>query len=485
MAKTSFHKHPYFILLLIFVISRVCVINFFNLKFEYDWVFQMWHFIDIKLLKTNLLESVLYFHYQPPLYNLFLGFIHQQSMLSPILLLRIIFYAISFLMGLIIFKTSLKINHSTPQSIILASLFYLFPETILYENWPIYTWTSSFLLLASFYLLNLYRGSRKAKYLSLFFWAQLILILTRSAFHPVFYFGWFILFFFGLKKERLKVIKAFVPPTIILLLIFFKNLYIFDFFSLGSGLGFSLYKITPKYIDQKHVTDIIKLDPVYKIGPVKSISSYGFNSKPVPEKFKNIEVLNTEYKTTLGRFTEEFSVNLGHYHYLEIAKRYQQSAIEIIKKFPKDYAQRVIRAVIMFFKPTWDHGFGLENNSIALFPYINLVTLNNLRLDLENSIKKIRKPWPLKNEIPLSSYLIIPFAYFVILLFMFRFKWLRFEKIEYMFILYCVIYIFSVSNLIELAENDRYRVMIDPLVYLGLCHILSNVRSRNNSKFSQ
>ena len=51
----------------------------------------MWHFIDIELLKNKLLESVYYFHYQPPIFNLFLGIIHKQSLISPKLILQLIF----------------------------------------------------------------------------------------------------------------------------------------------------------------------------------------------------------------------------------------------------------------------------------------------------------------------------------------------------------------------------------------------------------
>ena len=84
----------------------------------------------------------------------------------------------------------------------------------------------------------------------------------------------------------------------------------------------------------------MNIDPIFNIVPVRSVSTYGLRDKKIPSRFQNIEILNKEFKSTLGQFTEEFSVNLGHYHYLELAKRYQSSAIQIIKGYPGEYFGR-------------------------------------------------------------------------------------------------------------------------------------------------
>jgi hypothetical protein len=470
-----------FLLLLIFIISRICLVTILNIQFEYDWVFQMWHFIDAELLKTKMFESIYYFHYQPPLFNLLLGLIHKQSLIPSDIVLRIFFYSLTYVIGLIIYVTSAKFTHKKVVGVILAALFYFFPETIIYENWPIYTWTSSFLLVAGFYFLNNFVIDNQKKYLVLFFLSQLVLILTRSAFHPIFFLSWFLILLIAFKHKAKMVVTSFLPSLIILLLVCLKNFSLFGFFGVGSGLGFSMYKIAPKEIDGVSISQKLDLNSEFRIVPVKSISTYGYKDKPIPPGLEGIEILTREHKSTYGKFTEEFSVNLGNFHYLEIAKKYQDSAIKIIKKYPKEYMKRVLRGIIMFFKPTWDHGFGVTHNASSLKGYINITTLGDFRLWVENLFLRGDKPWPLKSEIAYSSYLVVPIFYCFIFIMMFRLSLINTVNVQYLFVVFCSVYLFSVSNLIELAENDRYRVMLDPLVYLASCHIFLRFRRRNNA----
>ena len=475
-------KNPILILLFIYIFSRLIIFNLFQLKFESDWIYQMWHFVDIDLIKSKLLESVFYFHYQPPFFNLFLGLIYKQNIIDPSNLLLIIFYSLTFFIGLIIYKTNFEITKSLKLSLISSIIFYLFPQTILYENWPIYTWTSSFLICLSFFLLNSFFQNKNEKDLFLFFIAQLILILSRSAFHPIYFIGWFSMMIIFYSKYWKKITRSFLFPFLILLIVCFKNLYVFGFFGVGSGLGFSLYKITPKEINKVPVKNLIKINKEFEITPVRSIKTYGYDEKPIPESLRNIEILNREFKTTLGRFTEEFSVNLGHFHYLEIAKKYQESSLAIIKKYPSEYFKRVLRGIIMFFKPSWDHGFGLENNSPALKTYINITSLENLRYTLEKKIGVEKKPWPLSDKIALTSYFIIPIFYLIIFILLFKKYGIKeiLNRPHFLFFIFTVFYLFSVSNLVELAENDRYRVMIDPVVYLMGTGLLFTRINRKN-----
>ena len=137
----------------------------------------------------------------------------------------------------------------------------------------------------------------------------------------------------------------------------------------------------------------------------------------------------------------------------------------------------------MYFKPTWDHGFGVEHNAKVLFPYINIMTLNSIRLNVENIFVNGDKPWPLKSQIPYSSYVFIPMVYLLLLILLFHFR-LVFDKnkSEYLFLMFVTVYLFAVSNLIELAENDRYRVMIDPLIYMVFINLAWMFLRRNNIK---
>ena len=217
----------------------------------------------------------------------------------------------------------------------------MFPETIIYENWPIYTWTSSFLIIASFFSLEKFQKRKDSFFLGIFFILQITLVLSRSAFHPAYLVLLFIIILLILKGQRVSVLKAFLLPFFLLVVVCFKNYFIFGFFGVGSGLGFSMYKVVPKVVNDISVVNQLKLHPDFKTVPVKAISKYGYSKENIPEKFKGIKILTDEYKTTFGKYSEEFSVNLGNFHYLEIAKNYQKSATKVIINYPFEYLKRV------------------------------------------------------------------------------------------------------------------------------------------------
>ena len=179
-----------------FVLTRVLFINYFGIQFEYEWVAKMWHFIDVEMLKNDLLNSLYYFHYQPPLFNLFLGFVLKQGVLSPEFLLRVIFLAISLSIALLIHHISFKKINKSFFPLFMSMLFLVFPETVLYENWPIYTWTSALFLVLGYFVLDRYNEYKKQKDLFFFFLLMSFLVLTRSAFHPVYYFFFILSLFF-------------------------------------------------------------------------------------------------------------------------------------------------------------------------------------------------------------------------------------------------------------------------------------------------
>ena len=136
---------------------------------------------------------------------------------------------------------------------------------------------------------------------------------------------------------------------------------------------------------------------------------------------------------------------------------------------------------MIFFKPTWDHGWGIDFNREKIWNYINWISLHDIRAFTENKILgDNNKPWPLRNDIPFSSYLFLP----IIFLFIFysfikeTFQRIKNHNIDSnyyckLFMILSIIYVTLVSNFIELAENDRYRVLIDTFVFVLLVNYLA------------
>ena len=68
-----YYDKKIFYLFLIFFISRIFYYKFFNIEFDGWTIITYWQFFPKDLLQTELIESILYNHYQPPFLNLLVG----------------------------------------------------------------------------------------------------------------------------------------------------------------------------------------------------------------------------------------------------------------------------------------------------------------------------------------------------------------------------------------------------------------------------
>ena len=255
----------------------------------------------------------------------------------------------------------------------------------------------------------------------------------------------------------------------------------FNVFGVSSSLGASIWKIASKMkVDLKEIRKENKISKTFLIPAMRPVSEYGITYTKVPERFKNIEVLTKELKSTSPITGLEFGINLGHYGYIEIFDNYKKDSLYLIKNNLKLYFQNVIKALVLFFQPSWEHGWGIRNNQHTLKSYIDYFGLNTLRLKIENFFYNNKRPWPLKSNVPVSSYIIILLFYIYVcaktgasIVKAIREKNISKELFLSLFIVGNILYITLVSNLIELSENDRYRVMLDPLVLILFVYFIS------------
>ena len=82
MAVSNSHikfKNEYLFLFLIFAISRFIYFFFFDINFDV-WVLKIyWQFFPEDLLKNDLIQSLIYNHFQAPFLNLLLGVQYEQQ----------------------------------------------------------------------------------------------------------------------------------------------------------------------------------------------------------------------------------------------------------------------------------------------------------------------------------------------------------------------------------------------------------------------
>ena len=168
------------------IISTYLVSRFLFLAkgVEYDASGLGWHwqYLDVTILRNNLLAGVLYQHSQPPLFNLLLGVVLKFFPDN----YEYVFVALYCLCGLVLYFSIYKILHIAEfgswAAFGVATIFIVSPEAVLYENWLSYTWPIATILTFAAYVLLLYEKTSRLKYAVVFLVTICVVCLTRSAF---------------------------------------------------------------------------------------------------------------------------------------------------------------------------------------------------------------------------------------------------------------------------------------------------------------
>ena len=218
MNRIKFYIENNLILFVIITFLSTRVISYLHYDISIDpyWISGAWQHINQKYLEESLLSSLIYFHAQPPFWNLILGLGVKIQNLIP---LKIYFNFLNFIFTLIILICSCKILRFLKFSkfqiySITLILITLSPSILFFENLPLYAhFTCLLLFLIKLFFLKIYKFY-KLKYELLIYIFSTTLILTWSAY--TIYFN--------------IIILILLLPLIIKKKIIFKSILLFTFF---------------------------------------------------------------------------------------------------------------------------------------------------------------------------------------------------------------------------------------------------------------
>ena len=272
----------YSTIIILFLISRL-IFFYLDIQPNHKIFSQMWQVIDLTLLKENLISSLYYLHYQPPLWNLIIGFfvklfgtdygvianiIHIFNILISIISI-IIFLNISFLFNLNKFQTYL-----ISFLYIFLSLSYLF-----YENYLHYTHLTTFFFLLFIYNYINFSKNFELKYEIYIYITATFLVFTWSAFsHPFFIVLIFLTIFY--IKYNYKINRSIVIFLIFLIIsasLSIKNKVELSFFGNSSWIGLQIIQVLKRWDIKQGLCDMnFKNIKVYE---EQFIKKYDFKNK--------------------------------------------------------------------------------------------------------------------------------------------------------------------------------------------------------------
>lgn len=245
----NLHKYKFFLFCLsTYFFSRLISNYYFGINIEEKWISSLWQHIPHKYLKENFISSLLYFHAQPPIWNLILGL---GTKITDIINLELYIKYLNNFFSLIIIYCSyqiLKNLNFNKKRIYFFILFFviLSPSILFYENFPSYAHFSCMIIFII--KLNFLKILKKYKFkyeLSIYLFST-ILILTWSAY--IIYFN--LLIFLLLLPTILKKGKVF--KSLMIFVLFFiigstpsiKNKILFDIYANSSWSGLNASQAT-------------------------------------------------------------------------------------------------------------------------------------------------------------------------------------------------------------------------------------------------
>ncbi len=442
-------------LLTVFFLSR-CAFFASGIRFDMRLLTEGWQFLDVELLKHDLLRSVFYQHSQPPLFNLFLGIALKIAPESYAAVFQAVFTLIGLGVFLLVFGLMRRLGVSRLLAFALCVWYVCSPSAILYEQWLFYTLPLAFLLLLSAWMLIRFWETEKTGWLAGIFAAMFGLCGTQSAFHLL-YFALVIGILMGLRRNQWqKIALTAAAPLLLILAIYVKNEIVFGEFTASSWLGMNtaINRVdAAPLVERQQWTAQGKLSPVALIGTFSPLIDYPAEYRAVPAQFADIPALAQETKSS-GH------VNYNHYGYIEISRQYGKDTRYVLTHDRHALISGGARGWILYLCSSSDY--------LAFYEEIG----KNPLLRVENTVYDHL----FYGRVPhrgVCLFLLIGLPLVVIYaLRAARNHQLSLDESQRVLLLYLalsILYVALVGNTFNATENNRIRFMTDPfaLVLLG------------------
>lgn len=343
--KIIFLEKNIIFLFLIFILSRIFYYNFFNINFDTWTIDVYWQYFPKNLLENDLLTSIFYNHYQPPLLNFIVG-ISMKLTKDYLFYLQAIYLFCGFLSSLFIYLICLNFNISKNLSFLVATFLLILPTTILYENHLYKDYLTFFFLTWLFYFsFKIYNQNNSLFNVINFALSLSLLSITRETFHI--FWGYIFLIFFFKKISLKRNILLWLIFSFIVLPFYLKNLIIFNKFALNAS---SIYEHLNQKIDYiKEMDDPNRHKKIREkiIGSheeylrFKKKTSILYNVPINRSAHEYIKILNYEYKFNSQLLKSNTWFNEV---WFEVNQYRKDDLNLIIKEYPSLYLLNIINS---------------------------------------------------------------------------------------------------------------------------------------------
>jgi len=460
-ARTAANQNWYLIgLLALFGLSRL-IYRLLGIKFDASSLNWFWQFVDPQLLKSDFARSIIYLHSQPPAMNLFLGIILYLFPNWETNGFWFCYLGLGIILTVSLYLLLRNLNILPPIAALLTAVFIISPTCILYENWLFYTYPVCVALIFSALCWVKFLRKPRVIYTLLLFFSLGFVVLMWSLFHLV----WFLLLAVALLVFRHQEWKRIIPGLLLPFLVvtgwYVKNWLLFNQFTASTWFGMNFSKMTNSmlwYEERKELYNNGTISAISLIPPFSELEKY----EPIlePKPVTGILVLDQRKKAS-------GVPNFNNIAYIDIARAYGRDALKILFIKPLAYLRGLAEAIGIFFIPADNYYFLRLNRKKlkTLARIFNAVLLGQFNDRLNTSLRRSNPVTFYLQSFTNTGFILIA-AY--ILAFIYGILLLRRRhplSQSYFFLWLTLLYAFLVGNFTEVGENNRFRFVLDPLLF--------------------
>jgi len=467
----------------LFAISRA-LYGSLGLHFDASPFDAYMQFIDRDLLSSRLLESIWYYHANPPLLNLFAGASYKLFGEHVSTWFAGLYHLLGLTLALCVYCLTRRLSNSRWASLIAAGLLVFSPAFVLYENWLMYTFPTVVLVTAASLLLHRYLTNYSAGWGFAFFTTLATLLLLRSLFHLAWLLVMIALLVLVSPAKRKQIGLVAALPVLLVVLWCAKNLYYFGTFGMSTWFGLGFSNITTLVVPRDELQPLVRNG---RLSQFALVSRYQQIDQlfTVPASPTDVPVLDQVKKSTGG-------YNFNNLRVLTMNRYYTADGFTVVQEFPYYYLLGLQLSNKLFFSPPSMNLYFSAQNRAAVRPMEKIFNpaLYGAHRNPHwepaphfgfnsGSVLEVNFSAPLV----VVSCLLLAYAYSQMRGGLISKHRDRPRALVMGFILCTALYIYVVGTAFELAENYRYRYNVEPLMFVLAATAVTDAARRLRARF--
>lgn len=426
-------------------------------------------YVDPELLKTRLLESVLYLRDQPPLFNLFLGVVLKLAPDAYATVFHGLYLALGVAIAAALYVLLARLGAPLAVAAVVAVGYAVHPATVLYENWLIYEYPLTAALLGAALLLHRYVAAGRTRDALGCFALLAAVVLMRGTFHLL----WLLLIVGGvvlLRPRRWRsVLLAAAVPVALALALYVKNYVVF-----GEWLSGEVYrKLNYAVMTTARLPVEVKLRMLAE-GRLSPAHRLNFYRQPVTDYQPFLPPIRNTGIAVLDRpLKSSGAPNWQHHAMPQLADLYYRDAVRVGREHPELYREAVADNLRRLFLPA---------NETFPFDQPDHENVRRLRAELQLANLLLTGQWR-SGQAGVFTVVLVPLVIVGALGGVAIGLWRRLRRRSdesdeqtarlgvAAFCLWNFVYVSASTVLLSYADHNRYRFCVTPLflVLLWLC----------------